>query len=436
MTYDSILDAIRQILSGPLANPHMQNFRPEAVLNDDLHIDSVILINLMLHLETDHRIEVSERELSKDDFATVDGLIRMLMGEPPAPAADSGDAPAPSEITVHCFVSCLCAAIRRHETLNFRPFYFGTWDSSFAVTPAMQLAYHSEEITQDLYTRWVERLYNIPVREWYDHGKTKEANLIRFEQLLSAKSDDEQLVVFLDMFHLPERENKYNQNPFPHYVIIELTEDPDLWHLYDPDYRWRGDLPRETILNAMAQPTVAGGYILNSGHAQAPKPRDLATYFTDTFRADDNLLTSALRRIFEYHCQPSRPLALADLGRAVREMPVLSLRKYAYEHAFAFFWQELDTAFEPFDAECDRVEALCEGFRSLHFLAARIAHIGDRALIPDLFAALDALDKLEFTIKSALHAQFGDWCAANLPAQSSLPASPPQNIAQPEEVPA
>ena len=33
------------------------------------------------------------------------------------------------------------------------------------------------------------------------------------------------------MFHLPERENKYNQNPFPHYVIIELTEDPDLWHL-------------------------------------------------------------------------------------------------------------------------------------------------------------------------------------------------------------
>ncbi|WP_254695240.1 MULTISPECIES: DUF6005 family protein [unclassified Leisingera] len=64
-----------------------------------------------------------------------------------------------------------------------------------------------------------------------------------------------------------ERENKYNQNPFPHYVIIELTNDPDLWHLYGPNYRWRGDLPRETILNAMAQPTVAGGYTLHRGHA-------------------------------------------------------------------------------------------------------------------------------------------------------------------------
>lgn len=93
-------------------------------------------------------------------------------------------------------------------------------------------------------------------------------------------------------------------------------------------------------------------------------------------------MISALRQIFDYHCDPARPLALADLGRAVREMPVLSLRKYAYEHAFAFFWQELDTAFEPFDAECDRVEALCEGFRSQHFLAARIAHTSDRALIP------------------------------------------------------
>ncbi|WP_291730329.1 DUF6005 family protein [Leisingera sp. F5] len=434
MTYDAILDAIRQTLAGPLANAHMQNFRPEAALNDDLHIDSVILINLMLHLETDHGVEVPERELSKDDFATVDGLIRMLLGEAPEPAADT--APAPSEITVHCFVSCLCAAIRRHAHLNFRPFYFGTWDSSFGVTPAMQLAYHSEEITQDHFARWVERLYNIPVREWYDHSQTKEQNLIRFEQLLSTKSDDEQLVVFLDMFHLPERENKYNQNPFPHYVIIELTEDPDLWHLYDPDYRWRGALPRETILNAMAQPTVAGGYILNSGHAQAPQPQDLAAYFAETFRADDNLLTSALRRIFDYHCNPARPLALADLGRAVREMPVLSLRKYAYEHAFAFFWQELDTAFEPFDAECDRVEALCEGFRSLHFLAARIAHTGDRAMVPDLFAALDALDQLEFAIKSALHAQFETWCAANLPAQASFRASPPQDIAQPEEVPA
>ncbi|WP_323784170.1 DUF6005 family protein, partial [Leisingera sp.] len=265
----------------------------------------------------------------------------------------------------------------------------------------------------------------------YDHSRTKAENLTRFERLLSAKSDDEQLVVFLDMYHLPERENKYNQNPFPHFVIIEPTDDPDIWHLYDPDYRWRGGLPRETILNAMAQPTVAGGYIINSGHARAPHPQDLAAYFNETFRPDDNVLTSALRRIFEYHCLPARPLALADLQNAVRELPVLSLRKYAYEHAFAFFWQELDTAFAAFDAECDRIEALCEGFRSLHFLAARIAHTGDRAMIPDLFAALEALDELEFTIKSALQTQFHAWCAANLPAPPSLPASP-----QPQELPA
>ncbi|KIC20024.1 DUF6005 family protein [Leisingera sp. ANG-Vp] len=430
MTYESILSAIRMTLEGPLANEHMALFRPEAVLNDELHLDSVILINLMLHLETDHGIEVPEREFSKDDFATVDGLIRMLLGQKPGQTASTDETPAPSEITVHCFVSCMCAAIRRHEQLNFRPFHFGTWDSSFAVTPEMRLSYHSEEMTQDLYARWVERLYNIQVREWYDHGKSKDENLAHFERLLSTKTDDEQLVVFLDMYHLPERENKYNQNPFPHFVIIELTDDPDVWHLYDPDYRWRGDLPRETILNAMAQPTVAGGYTVNSGKARAPHPEDLADYFHETFRAGDNVLTSALRRIFEYHCLPEQPLQ--GLKDAIREMPVLSLRKYAYEHAFAFFWQELDTAFEDFDAECDRVEALCEGFRKLHYLAARAAHTQDRSLIPDLFAALDALDELEFSIKSALKAQFDGWCAVNLPASASLP----QDKSQPEEVPA
>ncbi|AFO93565.1 DUF6005 family protein [Phaeobacter inhibens] len=425
MTFDSVLHAMQQTLAGPLANPHMAQFGPEAVLNDDLHIDSVVLINLLVHLETDHGVAIPERDFRKEDFVTVADLIHVLLADPPAlPTAEPQTAPAnqdPSEITVHCFVSCLCAAIRRHEGLDFRPFYFGTWDSDFAVTAQQHLAYHSAEMTQDHYIRWVEQLYGIRVSQWHDPALSKSDNLTRFEILLHTPATDRQLVVMLDMFHLPERDTKYNQDPFPHFVIVEPTADPEVWHMNDPDYRWRGDLPRAAILNAMAQPSVAGGYILDSTRARAPEPQDLVAYFNATFRPDANPLTDALRRIITYHGHPERPLALPELEIALRELPVLSLRKYAYEHAFAFFWRALGLSFAAFDAHCDQVEALCEGFRRLHFQAAKLAHTRDRAQLPELIAALDALDRLEFTIKTALHAQFQTWCRTTQVAASISP---------------
>ncbi|ATF20680.1 DUF6005 family protein [Phaeobacter gallaeciensis] len=428
MTFDTVLSAMRQTLAGPLANPHMAQFGPEAMLNDDLHIDSVVLINLLVHLETDHGIDIPERDFRKEDFATVADLIHVLMGRPSATiSSEPQTAPAnqdPSEITVHCFVSCLCAAIRRHEGLDFRPFYFGTWDSDFAITPHQHLAYHDANMTQDHYIDWINRLYEINVSPWYDHTQSKADNLARFETLLHSTSGDRQLVVMLDMFHLPERDTKYNQDPFPHFVILEPTDNPEIWHMNDPDYRWQGELPRAAILKAMAQPSVAGGYIIDSTHARAPEPQDLVAYFNATFRPDDNPLTDALCQIITYHGHPERPLALPDLEIALRELPVLSLRKYAYEHAFAFFWRALGLSFAEFDAHCDQVEALCEGFRSLHFLAAKVAHTRDRALLPDLLTALDALNVLEITIKAALQAQFQTWCRATQTASIAPNSSP------------
>ncbi|SCZ64766.1 Phosphopantetheine attachment site [Epibacterium ulvae] len=413
MTFDTILTAIEATLTGPLKNEHMHNFGPTAVLNDDLHMDSVLMINLLLHLETDHGIEVPEREFSKDNFHTVSDLINLMMGVD-TPSTSDATAPAPSDITVHCLVSCLCAAIRRTKGVDFRPFYFGTWDSSFAITGDQRFAYHSEDLSHDTYFEWATHLYGLPITQWYDHTRSKAENLTHFETLVAAKTPAQELMVILDMYHLPERENKFNQNPFPHFVLIEPTDDPDIWLLNDPDYRWRGQLPRTAILNAMAQPTVAGGYILDATQVSPPDPAVLAEYFTESFKGADNPLTTALRGIVEYHCDAAHSARLANLQQALRELPVLSLRKYAYEHAFAFFWKQLDTPFEHFDAQCDRVEELCESFRKIHYLAARLSHTKDRAPIAELFTALHALDVLEFEIKHSLKAQFDLWRAKAL----------------------
>jgi acyl carrier protein len=420
MTFDDILEAIRTTLAGPLANAHMDNFGPDAVLNDDLYLDSVIMLNLMLHLETDHGVEVPERSFDKEDFNTVGGLVRLLLGETEEPQEDDDFDPA--DITVHCVISCLSFAIRRHEGLDFRPFYFGTWDSAFAISDDQLLTYHSEDISHDDYFEWLNRLYGIGHTRWYDHTQSKAANVTRFEALLNEKSDDDLLMVMLDMFHLPERENKYNQNPFPHYVLIERSQTAGMVRLVDPDYRWEGDLPRADVLNAISQPTVAGGYMLHCGTAHAPAPAVFQAYFNDGFIADSNPLPDAIRTILAYHSDPQHPDRLANLGFALRELPVLLIRKYAYDHALAFFWRERGTPFAEFDAETDKVDTICDGYRDLHYLGARISHTGNCSLIPEFVVALDHLDAEERAVKSLLKTKFDDWSAWIAKGREDAPA--------------
>ena len=60
-------------------------------------------------------------------------------------------------------------------------------------------------------------------------------------------------MVMLDMFHLPERENKFNQNPFPHFLMLEKHEAPSLFRVLDPDYRWEGEIARDTVLRETPQ---------------------------------------------------------------------------------------------------------------------------------------------------------------------------------------
>lgn len=407
MSFDTLLGAIRTTLNGPLCNAYMHNFGPDARLNDDLHLDSVLLINLMLYLETEHGVEVPERTFDKDDFVTVTDLINLILGVEPGPEEDPEFDPA--DITVHCVISCLSAAIRRHDGLDFRPFYFGTWDSEFAISEAHTLTYHSEDISHDGYFDWLSRLYGIGSTRWYDHSRSKADNVAQFESLLDAKTDDDLLMVMLDMFHLPERENKYNQNPFPHYVLIERSEAEGMVRLVDPDYRWEGDLPRADVINAISQPTVAGGYMLHCGVGHAPTPETFQAYFRDGFIGDRNPLPDAIRSILAYHSAPEHPERLAQFGFALRELPVLLIRKYAYDHAFAFFWRERGTPFEVFDAETDRVDTICDGYRDLHYLGVRISHTGDHGLIPEFTAALDKLDAEEKAVKDLIKSHYESW---------------------------
>lgn len=314
-------------------------------------------------------------------------------------------------IRVHCFVSCVCESLKRDESLDERPFYFGVWDAEFFTTAEYQLAYHSEQSDQSFFCEWYERLYGPKILSWYDRALAKERNIARLVELVETRPARRNVLVMLDLFRLPERENKFNQNPFPHYVMLQATADPEEWLMQDPDFRWEGRLPKARILDAVASPSVAGGYYFEEHGLHAPDELVIRSYFEACLREHENPFQNAIRTIVSAHLDGRAPAGLPGLTRALRELPVLAIRKYAYEHGFAFFWRAGLLEEPEFLAWCDAGEDLVKTFTTIQYRAMKLALTQDRSVAPAVFALLDAQDELELRLKRRLMELFRAWCA-------------------------
>ncbi|UEM18546.1 DUF6005 family protein [Skermanella mucosa] len=428
MRRDDVVEAIRTVLRDHLRNRHLHLFGPEARLNEDLYLDSILMLEVFLQLELSFGLSVPDHVMTSRELATVADLAGLFAeGEAAPPAAPE---PPPGsvhgeeyvDIKVHCFVSSVCDAVKRTPGIDHRPFYFGVWDADFAVgdgTPGREwtLLYHAPSISHDFFRHWFRRLYGPEVREWYDRTRSKAENLETLLDLVETRPDTLSVMAMVDLHHLPERENKFNQNPFPHYLMLETSADPEAFFVSDPDFRWEGEIAKDKIVNAFLQPTVAGGFAFDRADIHPPAAADLKAYFEACFHPDANPLTAAVRRIVAGHLagHPSEMggRTPADLVTALRELPVISIRKYAYEHGFAFFWRALGLPDETFLVHCDEIEELIQGFKALHYAVLRLAETGDTGLAGDIFERLDRLDELEFGIKASLGAVFRSWCAAN-----------------------
>lgn len=427
MNRDGMIEAIGAILRDQMCHPHLDRFGPDARLNEDLYLDSVQILQLILELETMLGLPVSEEVINRQDISTVADLAGLLvpggpvgrmqaavLETPPVPETPSEGVHGelPYDLKIHCFVSCVCDGLKRRG-IDHRPYYALIWDAEFAITDGCRLAYHSEVMDHEAFRYWFERLYGVPLEAWYDHSRSKEENVAGLIRLLEHRADSECVMVMLDMFHLPERENKFSQNPFPHYLMLELTDDPEIWQVRDPDFRWEGLIERDKLLDAIRQPTVAGGYRFDPALARAPRDADLAAFFAACLRTETNPLIDATRAIVLAHAEGQGGLRLADVGEALRELPVVTIRKWAYEHGFAFFWRALRWPDHEFQTICDEIEVLVNGLTTLHYAVLKLAKTGDLALVAPLLDKLDEFDAGESSIKRQLVAAHDAWLVAS-----------------------
>lgn len=441
MEPQDIMDAMQHILRNTLNHPHLTAFEPHARLNEDLYLDSVQVLQLLLHLELDWGLKIPEEAFGQDDFTTVASLAAFLarnntpneVTQPPVPISEPGECGEGVhgddyvDIKVHCFVSCVCDALKQ-AGIDHRPYYFSVWDADFAIESGWVLNYHAPAINHNFFRHWFERLYGVALQQWYRPEQSRADNIATLCQRVEQRPATGSVMVMLDLYQLPERENKFNQNPFPHYVLLETTEDPEVWMMRDPDYRWEGELPRSRILQAVDQPSVAGGWHFDRATARPAEPAVIRDYFLACFRPELNGLVEGVRCIVDAHLKGSDGAELKNLGHALRELPVISVRKYAYEHAFAFFWRELKLADADFERWCEVIESLIQGFKTLHYQLMKLAQSGEREQVPAILRQLDTLDEIEFRLKGGLADVFADWCARVGLAASALVNAPLQEV--------
>jgi hypothetical protein len=207
--------------------------------------------------------------------------------------------------------------------------------------------------------------------------------------------------------------------------MIENTDDPNIWMVLDPDFRWEGKIEKQKVIDAIMQPTVAGGFIFDAAEIRKPAPVDLRDYFLACFHEDDNLLTRATREIVGAHVEGRDGVKLIELSRALRELPVISIRKYALEHGFAFFWRSLQLSNAEFDTICDDIEALIQEFKTLHYAIMKLSQIGNDAFAAQVFEKLDELDAMERDLKRRLAQTYRMWCDTR-----GLPHAPRHDLAE------
>jgi acyl carrier protein len=87
MTRAQLIVAIRTVLGERMAIPHMAHFSEDARLNEQLCLDSVLVLQLLVHLELEHGLVLPEDAVLQKQLGTVGSLADFLLAERVAPAS-------------------------------------------------------------------------------------------------------------------------------------------------------------------------------------------------------------------------------------------------------------------------------------------------------------------------------------------------------------
>ncbi len=89
MSRTELIAVMRSILSERMALPHVVHFSEDARLNEQLCLDSVLVLQLLVHLELEHGLALPEEAVLQKQLGTVGTLADFLLAaQAPADSAE------------------------------------------------------------------------------------------------------------------------------------------------------------------------------------------------------------------------------------------------------------------------------------------------------------------------------------------------------------
>jgi hypothetical protein len=305
-------------------------------------------------------------------------------------------------IKVHCIVSCFCEVLRQSGDIDYRPFYFGVWDADIDYLDDGSITYYQHDLRHDYFTEWYERLFGVPVRAWYDSSAPPSDNLDTFIRLVEQAPKGRHVIAQLDMSLLPEYENKFNHKPFPHFVMLYRTAKPEEWYLRDPDFRREGVISRDRVLEAFVGNPFGGGFMIDESGLREPADETVSQMLLSRLSPERNELIDRLKDRLAAMAVGRDGFSLSMVERCVKQLPVIAIRKYAYEHALMYYMERIGVDEEAFEVWCDRIAQLVQGFSSVQYLAIKMGMTGKTGLLDAIMKRMDEMNETELAIKGEL----------------------------------
>ncbi|NMH74726.1 petrobactin biosynthesis protein AsbD [Bacillus sp. RO2] len=78
LSREELYQAIYDILKHKLTIPTWKSFKESARLNEDLYMDSIMILQLILYVELDLGLSIPDDMLVPKDFHTVESLLNFL----------------------------------------------------------------------------------------------------------------------------------------------------------------------------------------------------------------------------------------------------------------------------------------------------------------------------------------------------------------------
>ena len=79
MTRPELVCVIRSVMAETLALPYMSRFSEDARLNEDLCLDSVMMLQLLVGLELQHGVVLPEHAILEKQLGTVGSFVDFLL---------------------------------------------------------------------------------------------------------------------------------------------------------------------------------------------------------------------------------------------------------------------------------------------------------------------------------------------------------------------